>query len=293
MLSVFSEFAGQIILFANGDGIILDVVWVSNALKPVLDHKLAAETFTGRLAVMRDELVQNGMLRLDFAKHLWSDRKRRPLAEGGVDALYRVVVTLGIAIPLKTSSSRSDSARDHAGLGGSGPCDMLVIMRLPETCFPEQQDKIDRRMGGIKDSVGKVTLKWRFDSAGPPPGLVERVIASCHAIGIVEMGLCWKYGAVFKSRDMASGGVGERLYKFFIRYDDARGTERRVLDVRMLGPLGDDRVWAALRWIASSVVNLSREWPGVRWEGWPECAEHPEERTYLATAEEVWLRLYI
>lgn len=78
-----------------------------------------------------------------------------------------------------------------------------------------------------------------------------------------------------------------RLYSFVIRYDDASGGERRVLSFRMLGPLEDGRLWVALRWAASSMLSISREWRGVLWEGWPECPEHPKERTYLATPDRV------
>lgn len=79
-----------------------------------------------------------------------------------------------------------------------------------------------------------------------------------------------------------------RLYTFFVRYDDVTtGGENRVLSLRMLGPLDDDRVWAALRWVASSMLSISREWRGVMWDSWPECPEHPNDRTYLATPDTV------
>lgn len=283
-MSDFSEFAGHIVRFANGDGIFLNAGWVSFALKPVLDHKIRARTVPQHFASMRDELVNNGILRRGFAEHLWSKARRGPLSDGQMDALYRVVISIGIGIPLETA----DSSACPSGSGDRGRRDMLVIMRLPEMCGRQQQDDIDRWVSEAKQRHGvrEVTLKWRFDSAGSPPGLVERVIASCHVVGVVEMGLCWRYGAIFKSRALAPGGVGERLYTFFIRYDDTCGADKRVLEMSMFGPL-DGELWTALRWIASSMVNLSREWPGVLWEGWLECAKHPMERTYLATPAQV------
>lgn len=54
-------------------------------------------------------------------------------------------------------------------------------------------------------SLEQVALKWRFDWAGPPHGLVERLITSCRVLGEVEKGLCWRYGAVFRSHAMTSG----------------------------------------------------------------------------------------
>lgn len=85
----------------------------------------------------------------------------------------------------------------------------------------------------------------------------------------------------------AAGRPG-RLYTFVIRYDDkTSGEESRVLTFRMFGPLEDWRVWAALRWAASAVISVSREWRGVLWEGWPECAEGHTERIYLNTPDKV------
>ncbi|CAM9487752.1 unnamed protein product [Scytosiphon promiscuus] len=279
-----SEFSGQILRFANGDGIFLDAGWVAFALKPVLDHKLRAKTVPPCFANARDELVNNGVLRRKFAEHLWSDTRQGSLSDGQMDALYRVIVSIGIAIPLEAADGAACPGRP----GGRVRRDTLVIMRLPETCGQQQQDEIDRRVSEAKQrpGTGQVTLKWRFDSAGHPPGLVERMIASCHVLGVVEMGLCWRYGAMFKSRAVTLGGVGGRLYTFFIRYDDACGADKRVLEMIMFGPLEGGELWAPLRWIASSMVTLSREWPGVLWEGWLECAEHPLERTYLAAPAE-------
>lgn len=80
-----------------------------------------------------------------------------------------------------------------------------------------------------------------------------------------------------------------RLYEFIVRYDNATGEQQdqlRVLSFRMFGPLADTRVWAALRWGASAMIGVSREWRGVLWEGWPECVED-HKKVYLVTPEKV------
>ncbi|CBN78377.1 LRR-GTPase of the ROCO family, putative pseudogene (Partial), partial [Ectocarpus siliculosus] len=269
-----------VLRIANGDGVFLDVVWLSTALKPILSHKLLHKVFPQDLAGMRDELVHNGILRLKFAEHLWSDVMKKPIPEEVLDALCRVIVNLGVALPLEPASLLPDSTTAYAtGRPNISRQDMLVIMRLPETCGTEHelQELISYQMRRHSDR--EVTLMWRFDGAGPPYGLVERVIASCHAVGVVEMGLCWRYGAVFQSRAMATSDGSDSLYTFVIRYDYAVGDERRIL---MFGPLQDDRVWKALRWVASSVVNISKDWPGVLWEGWPQCARCRRNRIYFA-----------
>lgn len=83
------------------------------------------------------------------------------------------------------------------------------------------------------------------------------------------------------------------LYSFVIRYDKTIGKERRVLSLRIFGPLDDARVWAALRWVASAMISVSREWRGVLWEGWPECAEGHIEKTYLVTPDKVGNQTYV
>lgn len=101
----FSEYAGQTLRVANDDGIFLDVVWLSTALNPILSHKLERHIFPPDLAKMRDELVHNGVLRLELAEHLWSREMRRPLVHDGVvGALCRVILDLGVALPLDPPS---------------------------------------------------------------------------------------------------------------------------------------------------------------------------------------------
>ncbi|CAN0387276.1 unnamed protein product [Ascophyllum nodosum] len=159
-------------------------------------------------------------------------------------------------------------------------------MRLPDECHCSV--KIDQKLDAAKalGDCEQVTLKWVF-SAGPAYGLVERLIASCHVIGEVEREMCWRYGALFRSHQWTRRrNKNVRLYTFVIRYDviyDRDHNHREdVLTMTMIGPLADERMWVALRYVASSMVTLSRDWPGVQWKGWPVCPEHPTNRMYLA-----------
>ncbi|CAM9844456.1 unnamed protein product, partial [Scytosiphon promiscuus] len=281
-----SESAGQLLVVGDGGFIYLDVGWLTYVLKPILDHTLEDRPVPHHLGEMRDELHWNGQLRLEFARYLWSRVMETEISDGLFDALCRVIVDLGIALPLEASSVSAEGSPDSPGQSNRHPRDMLVIMRLSESCEPQQERDLEKLISEMTDRHEReVTFKWKFDSAGPPYGLIERVIASCHVAGTVEMGLCWRYGAVFNSHAMATDGGAYRLYTFVIRYDATFCDDRRTLSLRMFGPLGDDRVWAALRWVASSVVNLSKEWRGVLWDGWPQCGLHPLKRSYLATAD--------
>lgn len=285
----YSEFAGHTLSVDGGDEIYLDVEWLSQVLKPIMSHKLLASVLPQELSAMRDELVHDGVLRWHFARHLWSQLLEGVSSSSAtarcMQGLAKVLITLGVALPLEpTTSSASVERQSHVNDEPNSPKDMLVIMRLPDRC----SDKIaqDLTGWGNKTRPGErmVTLKWRFDPRGPPFGLVERVIAACHAVGFVERGLCWRYGALFKSRAMTNkGGRKYRLYTFIIRYDNIS----ELLTMSMKGPLENNRVWIALRFVASAMVNILKDWPGVLSEGWPACVEHPDTRMYLASSHEV------
>ncbi|CAN0383216.1 unnamed protein product [Ascophyllum nodosum] len=270
-----SEFAGQILRIDSDEGIFLDVVWLSKVLSPILSHKLHAEDFlTTALKRQRDSLVRRGVLRWDFVQHIWRD-VLAPAKQGSkgrvVESLFRVLLKLGVILPLGRQAVLSDRRGSHTSHG-----DMLVIMRLPEECSDEQRRAIDSSVVNVRQDCQEVKLKWEFDAAQAPYGLVERLISSCHVIGEVEQDLCWRYGALFTSHQRTWGdNRSVRLYKFVISYDNC------MLSLRMIGPLSNDRVLDALRYVASAMVVLSMEWPGVRWEGWLDCPNHPKARIYL------------
>ena len=272
-----SEFAGQILLIDGGELIFLDVIWLSRVLSPVMNHKLQREDFQSpELNILRDDLVRDGILTREFALHLWGAILEH-VVEGKkgevVDALFLTLLNLGVVLPLDKTRSSSDDR-------------LLVIMRLPDDC--NCSVKINETVDAAKALGGceQVILKWMF-SGGRPYVLVERLIASCHVIGKVEREMCWRYGALFRSLQWTRRrNKNVRLYTFVIDHDVIYDREHNhrddVLTMRMIGPLASERVWVALRYMASAMITLSRAWPGVRWQGWPECLEHPSNRMYLA-----------
>ena len=279
----FSEFAGQVLRIDSDEGIFLDVVWLSKVLSPILSHKLHPEDFpTIALKMQRDSLVHRGVLLWDFAQHIWRDVLTPESKRRVIESLFRVLLKLGVILPLGRPAFLSDRSGSRASHGDEESKDMLVIMRLPEECSDEQRRAIDTSVENVRQDCREVKFKWEFDAAKAPYGLVERLISSCHVIGEVEQDLCWRYGALFSSPEMAWRDNRQvRLYKFLIRYHE------RMLSLRMIGPLSDDRVLAALRYVASAMVVLSMEWPGVQWEGWLDCPNHPKARIYLTPPGEV------
>lgn len=253
-----------------------------------MDHKLRLRKLsTTREIQWRDDLLNTGVLRWAFARDLWKDifyKHSSQSSEGQLEeALFGVLIKLGVALPLGRTAELASgggalpTSRERNGLG-----DMLVWRWLPLHLTGELQEYLEKLLEKKQqDGAREVTLNWEFDRAGAPHGLVGRLMALCHVVGEAEAGLCWRCGAVFKSARVAGGT--DRPYAVAIYYD---GT-KRVLSVRMFGHLESERMWVALRFIASVMVNISAEWPGVLWEGWLECADHVRDRLHLTTPSEV------
>ncbi|CAN0464686.1 unnamed protein product, partial [Scytosiphon promiscuus] len=89
-LSHVSESAGQLLVVDDGGFIYLDVGWLTYVLKPILDHTLEDRPVPYHLGKMRDELNRNGLLRLEFARYLWSRVMKTEISDGLFDALCRV-----------------------------------------------------------------------------------------------------------------------------------------------------------------------------------------------------------
>lgn len=289
LFSVSSEFAGQILRIDGSEGIFLDVVLLSKVLNPILDHTLRDRLLgTSRLNTARHELIHDGVLRCDLARYLWRDvlnDNADKLSEGLLEiALFDLLVKLGVVLPLgRAVLPANKGSSSPIYLDDEGLRDMLVRRWLPPCLGEDLQKHRDNLLENmVQRGAKEVMFGYEFDPAGPPQGLVGRLIASCHVIGEAERKLCWQSGAVFKSLPMAGRGADEQ-YVVEVRYNSTP----RIISIRMFGPLESERVWAALRFMTSVMVNLSNEWPGVLWAGWLQCPVHVQDVVHLATPAEV------
>lgn len=290
--AVSSEFAGQILGVDDGDGVFLDVVLLSRVLNPIFDHKLRhRQLSTAQLIGWREEVLLTGVLRGAFARHLWEDvfcdhAVQSPSGELE-KAPFDVLIKLGVVVSLGRTTGRAlDGCALPTPHGGVDTRYMLVQRWAPLCLTDHEQEALDNLLEGRRQwGAREVMLKWMFDWAGPPQGLVGRLIASSHVIAEAEKGLCWKSGAVLKSPTLLrEAGLG-RLYVVEIRYT----SEDRVLSIKISGPLEYERVWVALRFMAPALVNISKEWLGMLWKGWVDCPSHAWDHVYLATPTEVRL----
>ena len=282
------DFAGQLLRVDSGNGIFLDVGLLSEALNPIVDHTLPIRIFGETpLNVSKHTLVTTGVLSPAFALHLWRDISPRHAPERFSShfesALFDVLIKLGVAfpfgrVPLPGAAHGSPPVPPYNGID-TQRC-MLVWRWLPETLSDHGKATFRALVEQLGDHE-EVTLKWEFDRAGAPHGLMGRLTALCHVLGEAEEAMCWRFGAVFSSARVA--GATRPPYVVELRYNNAE----RVLSVTIFGTLRSHRVWTVLRYVASLMVNISKDWPGALWAGWVKCAEHPLQRLYLATATEV------
>lgn len=179
----------------GGQYLFLDMEWLSNVLKPVLDHKVSQLELAGHLGYeasdverWNNDLLTYGILRHKFAVVLWQEVIRDcPKEEDVVKELCGVLEKLGLVIP---------RARDENGLSG-GYSDLLVIMRLESDCPCDMVKRLEdfhKYMGEGR----RLKLQWKFD-AEAPYGLIERLVVSCRVLGHVHLDGYWRRGALFTS----------------------------------------------------------------------------------------------
>ncbi|CAM9633838.1 unnamed protein product, partial [Choristocarpus tenellus] len=240
------------------DFLFLDVEWLSQVLKPILDHKLGGIPFeSAEMETGRYDLVERGILRRNFALHLWSPFMKMEEhihdREAMIRGLFDVLIKLGIVLPTQwgpESDKRASTAQKVSN--------MLVIMRLPTKCPETVRDKLRRFEEALGDN--KVAIQWHFDSAGSPYGMVERLIAFCHVLGEVWESGCWRYGVLLTGDSHA----------VLVKYDG----DRHLLTVTVFGLKVDLLMWGVLRFVASAVLRLSKDWSGVLWSASLQCPNH-------------------
>ena len=153
--------------------------------------------------------------------------------------------------------------------------DRLVWRWLPEHLGQYGETELNALLDKLKDGGREVVLYWEFESAGAPHGLMERLIALCHSAMP-----CYRRGgrsAELAIRRSFQESPGSSICRVEIRYSNTEW----VLSVKMFGTIQSERVWAALRFVASLMVDVSHNWPGALWAGWVKRATHTLQRLQL------------
>lgn len=265
------------------------------------------ELTTSSLRTWATELVGRGILRKEFARFLW--RLSEQVARGVDDPhemepakFEEILDEMGVTIPLPEPPSRTsnDEAADSStptaaetkstgddGSRGDG-VDLLVIMRLPLEADEKTRANLSlARQTALKlrdSSDGKSSLKavFKFDHAGAPHGLPERVMALSHKVGIFSPRARWRLGGLFL---LLNNGIisGESM---ILEYDK----ECKTFGIEVLGQ--STLHFQAMGFVISALFHVARGFPGASWTGWMRCGiGHDGEKMYhLATSNEKQVR---
>ena len=279
--------------------VFLDVEELALTLAPILNHKMGRENplhahFSSErqpeerwISEARKRLVSEGVLEARFARSLWKkDDIEMP------QQIFDVLVKLGILLPLVPQRYTWDVSLATMSASWEHVKEYLVLMRLPLKASCETMAHF-YAFEKLREEWG-VVVKWEFDHGRNPYGLVERLVASCHAIGNVVMGTCWREGACFvghqASIDAAGGSFA--LTVQLTRCATLNRPKAGTLVVQAFGSRDGRAVWGALRFVISSAWRLFEEFPGLGWEAWVECPKHHgKEQHYLAGVSDSKVRV--
>lgn len=307
-LNVFREFGGS--LLRHEQVVFLDVENLALRLAPILNHKTCERDDDGCPMFNGKRLthgwqqaaighLDRGILHRCFACFLW-EKPGEPFPE----ATFDVLVKLGILLPLDREpcwwATETVAVDEHecglihtpnAKFCGRG---FLVVMRLPQAPPPVIASNVVE-FAGLRERWGLVS-KWEFHDGSTPHGLVERIIASCHVIGNIVGGTCWRKGACFVSND-AGKRAGGGCYAVMIDYCEKTGLENvptaGTLTIRAFGAREGRAVWGAMRFAISTVWRLFGEFRGLSWQAWVECPAREGIRSYTLPGPGDWVGGYI
>eukprot|EP00752_Nemacystus_decipiens_P006981 g6262.t1 len=240
-----------------GTYVFLDVDWLAKVLEPVLNHKgiedgTGARTF-GDVEVIEQwqeyslrKLQDEGILEQRLAAFLWPGYTKHVLA-----ALERI----GLTFPRPGDKD-----------GG-----LVVPLRLPETRPPY----VGQHIANFNDDHGQrpLTMHWKMPY-GVPPGGVERIVSRCSSLG--EASLFWRFGVLVRvgATEIEGEGDDDVERSWFLLEYDSYGQE---LVIAVWGDLKEAVAWATLSSVFTVIRDMTLQYPGLRWEAFVGCPDHPGE----------------
>lgn len=249
-----------------GTYVFLDVDWLAKVLEPLLNHKGIEEKDVARVfgdvevteqwqEYSLRKLTDEGILEQRLAAFLWPGYREHVLA-----ALERV----GLTFPCP-------------GDDGNG---LVVPLRLPET----KPLHVGQLLANFRDDHGQksLTMHWKM-LHGVPPGGVERIVSRCSHVGAAS--LFWRFGVLVRVGP-AQEGDDDRVGRawFMLEYD--RYGQELVIEV--WGHLAKAAAWATLSYVSAVVREMTLQYPGLRWEAFLGCPDHPSEAMCISEVRGVW-----
>ena len=251
-------------MLSVGTYLFLDVDWLARVLAPLLNHKGIE---------YRDEELVFGDMRVTEP---WQDASLRKLKDKGI--LERQLATAlwpGYSEHVLAALRRIGLAFPCPGDDGGG---LVVPLRLPETrpLFVEQHVANCRNDHQQKS----LTMHWKMPH-GVPPGAVERIVSRCSYIGAVTF--FWRFGVSGRVEAVQKdGGDGFGRSWFMLEYD----RYGQLLVLTVWGDITKAAVWATVSYVAAVVRDMPLEYPGLRWEAFLGCPDHPTEAMCISGVRE-------
>ena len=262
------EFDGTVV--RHETFVVLDVVWLTRILKPLLNHKdferHDGSVFLGELddtgiVLTKEEDIDSwnrlkgeGVLEPALARVMWPDL---------FEYVMPTLASLGLTFPLELDPAEG----------------LVVLLRLgtdrPE-CIGEDIDKFR------SEHTAVLNVHWKF-FCGVPPGAIEKVLTRCCSIGAVQT--FWRLGVLVKGRLHGSEGSGS--FALVLEYS----SDSNELDMKVYGNTCTTAPWAALAYAISTVRITTADFPGLPSRASLDCPEHGNRETSGTTRISITVRL--
>ncbi|CAN0504690.1 unnamed protein product, partial [Discosporangium mesarthrocarpum] len=145
---------------------------------------------------------------------------------------------------------------------------LVVLLRFPESCPDDVREELDNC--NISNPT-TFTMRWKM-FLGVPPGFIEKLIAQCCKLGTPKP--FWRLGVLVRGElgggDLEGKGF-QRDFSLQLEYLQ----EKTELWIKVGGDTRGGTPWAVLSCAVSSVLSMTIQYPGLRWEAHLECPDHP------------------
>ncbi|CAN0097652.1 unnamed protein product [Ectocarpus sp. 12 AP-2014] len=235
--------------------IFLDVSWLAQILKPLLNHRDDEDPCCGDVSLgdtgitLKEDkhiaswnrLKGNGVLEPSLAKVLWPD--------GLSDYVLPTLDSLGLTYPLDDDSAEG----------------LVVLLRLDDKRPEDVGKELDDFRRG---HTAVLSVKWKI-FLGVPPGAIEKMLTRCCRLGTLRT--FWRFGVLVQGS--LGGGIAAKTFALLIEYSH----ETCEVDMKVYGNITTAAPWAALSFGISVFQAMCSEFPGLRWRACLRCPQHEQD----------------
>ncbi|CAN0315933.1 unnamed protein product [Ectocarpus sp. 6 AP-2014] len=235
--------------------VFLDVTWLAQILKPLLNHRddedpFCGDVFLGDTGITLKEdkhiaswsrLKGHGVLEPSLARVLWPD--------GLSNYVLPALDSLGLTYPLADDSAEG----------------LVVLLRLDE----KRPEDVGKELDDFRrDHTAVLSVKWKV-FLGVPPGAIEKMLTRCCRLGALRT--FWRFGVLVQGS--LGGGIAARTFALVVEYSH----DKCEVDMKVYGSISTAAPWAALSFGISVFQAMCSEFPGLRWRASLKCPQHEQD----------------